>query len=448
MLFNVILAVSDNNGIGYQNTIPWNCPEDLQLFKEKTQDSILIVGRKTAQSLPNLLNREIFVVSRSGINYDYKNNVSIFPTFETALDMAISSNKKIFVAGGLELYLYVFHNYKKDFILHISRIHESCDCDRYFNEVLDDFAIVTKSLNSSFDHYVMKFLPNGEQQYRNLVNDVLNNGEYRVGRNGEVISSFLKHLKFDLRDGFPLLTTKKMFIRGIVEELLFFLKGETNSKLLEEKNVNIWKGNTSREFLNSIEMSHRKEGMMGPMYGYQWRNFNAPYSEETGRPENKQGIDQLANVVDLINKDPHSRRIMMTVFNPEQVNKGVLPPCHSVIIQFYVSDGFLDSFCYNRSSDIGLGLPFNIASTSLMIMIISKLTSLTPRYLNLSLGDAHIYKTHIQPLREQIKNSFFTPSKIVFPDIKNLSDLNSLISSDFILIDYNHYGPVKMEMSS
>lgn len=450
--FNVILAVCNENGIGYENRLPWKCSEEIKLFKMVTQGSILIIGNKTAKSLPKLNNRILFVITRSPnlLDYsEYNNEITVFNTFESALESANETQRKIFVAGGQELYEYVFYNYRENITVYLSKLRKSYTSDKFFNVSLKEFSVIDFTKFDDFDHYEMIYIPNGEHQYCQLVNDVLSYGERRNSRNGTTISTFAKHLKFDLRNGFPLLTTKKMFLKGIIEELLFFLKGETNSKILEEKKVNIWKGNTSREFLDSIEMTERQEGMMGPMYGYQWRYFNSPYCEETGRPSNSnKGIDQITNVINLLKNDPTSRRILLTDYNPEQSQLGVLYPCHSIIIQFYVQDNNLDTFCYNRSSDIGLGLPFNIASTSLLIMLIAKITKLTPRYLNLTLGDAHIYESHIEPLRDQISRFIYTSPQISFPNIKNISQIENLSYTDFTLENYRYHETIKMEMQA
>jgi thymidylate synthase len=236
-----------------------------------------------------------------------------------------------------------------------------------------------------------------------------------------------------------------MFLRGIVEELLFFIRGETDSKILENKNVNIWKGNTDRKFLDSVGMEDRKEGIMGPLYGYQWRHFNADYDENNTTPLDK-GIDQLQNVIDTIKRDPSSRRILLTSYNPCQSKQGVLYPCHSIIIQFYVSEEFLDMYCYNRSQDLFLGVPFNIASSSLLLLLIAKVVNLTPRYLNIGMGDIHIYKQHYEAVETQLDRLPYRFPKIEIKDVKSLKDIENLKYEDFILIDYLHYPVIKSEM--
>ena len=280
-----------------------------------------------------------------------------------------------------------------------------------------------------------------ELQYLNLLEKVNKNGNLVHGRNGYVKNNFCNHLKFDLRNGFPLLTTKKMFIRGIVEELLFFIRGQTDTKILEKKNVNIWKGNTSEEFLLKMNLPYTT-GLMGPMYGYQWRSFGATYNKING--ENiTLGFDQIPDLIYNIKNDPYSRRHLLTDYNPVQASEGVLFPCHSIIIQFFVDGSYLDMFCYNRSSDLFLGLPFNIASSSLFLTIIAKMTNLTPRFFNLSLGDCHIYEQHASAVETQLKRAPTPFPKMV---VKDFVCLEQLTFAHFMLEGYNPQEAIKAEM--
>jgi dihydrofolate reductase/thymidylate synthase len=433
-------------GIGLNNELPWGITDELKIFKEKTQNSILIAGRKTAQSLPILHNRLLFVVSRNQSPSNIREFFILFNSVDEAIQEALKMKKNVFVIGGAEIYNYVFEKYKSILNIHVSILKDSYECDTFLREdILKNFYITKKFDHEKFTHYEMVYKEHGEQQYLNLIKDIVGNADLRDTRNSKTLSVFCKHLKFDLRDGFPLLTSKKMFFKGIIEELLFFIRGHTDSSILEEKGINIWKGNTSREFLDNNGFKHRKEGEMGPMYGYQWRYFNARYDPITSQPSEK-GVDQLKEVIDLIKINPSSRRILLTTYNPSQVYEGVLYPCHSITIQFYVQDGYLDMFCYNRSSDIGLGLPFNIASSSLLQMIIAQLTELKPRYFNLTLGDAHIYQNHIEPLKEQIERLCYTFPKLVMPEFKTLMDVERLNFRDFKIEDYRCHEPVKMDM--
>lgn len=460
---NIILAIDENGGIGLKNKLPWFISDELKIFKQKTLNNTLIVGRKTLEELPLLLDRNIFCISKNFKSVRSKNRVVIlFSNIEDAIEESLKLDKEVFVIGGNQIYNYVFQNLKSkyNFKVHISFIKNKFECDTFFDlKNLKDFYITKKDDYELFTHYEMIYQQYGEQQYLDLIKNIIDNGERRTGRNGEIISDFCKHLKFDLRNGFPLLTTKKMFIKGIIEELLFFIRGDTNSKILEEKGINIWKGNTSLEFLEKIGLHNvYKEGIMGPMYGYQWRYFNSPYDltkfvpVNTGLNNNnfidypESGIDQLKNVIDEIKNNPTSRRILLTAYNPAQANNGVLYPCHSITIQFYVQDGYLDMFCYNRSSDCFHGIPFNIPSSALLLVIIAKITFLKPRYLNLTLGDAHIYSSHIEVAKKQLERIPYLFPKIELPEFTSLEEVEKLTFIDFKIVNYNYHPAIKADM--
>lgn len=449
MTLNAILAMTKTGGIGISNkdcaTLAWHVPEELKLFKEKTDNSILIMGRKTVESLPPIFykanNRQIICVSSSKpVHVDVQTYQTVSQALEKAQEISLKENKKIFLCGGVSIYDSITTNttlhisvMKKDYETNVNLLSKT------LNFIRSNFIVVEKKEYEDFTHYVLVYDVNGssnyESEYLTLLDNISNKGVVKFGRNGETLSIFHANLTFDLTKSFPLLTTKKMFWRGIVEELLFFMKGETQTKKLEEKGVNIWKGNTCRQFLDKLGFNDREDGDMGPMYGYQWRNFNGS------------GLDQLQNCIDLIKNDPDSRRILLTDFNPLQAHQGVLYPCHSIIIQFYVEGDYLDMFCYNRSSDMFLGIPFNIASSSLFLTIIAKLTNKTARYFHLTLGDAHIYREHTLQVSQQFLTFKHKPPTVkILRDIKTLKDLNDCVSSDFYLNNYTSEPVIKAEM--
>jgi len=450
-MFEVILACTKDCGIGKNNLIPWHCSNEMQIFKKKTIGAVLIVGRKTMDSFPRredsqpLPGRDIICISRSK---NWTTSFTSATSFEDALNVAnrFYPDKRVIVAGGAEIYDIVFKNYKHLISkLHISIMKDNVQCDTFIRELsLSEWGILEEKHHADFTHYVMTYAP-GESNYLKLIRDIPQ--VFRQTRNGETTAVFGKHLTFNLHEhGFPLLTTKKMFFRGIVEELLFFLRGDTDTKLLEAKGINIWKGNTNRAFLDSLGMNERKEGLMGPMYGYQWRFFNALYDEKTGKNLTP-GTDQLALVVDLIRKDPNSRRIIMSSFNAEQAFMGVLYPCHSLTLQFYVHDQFLDMFCYNRSQDLFLGTPFNIASSALLLTLVAKITNKIPGTLFMSLGDVHIYKNHYNLALEQSQRQPYAfPTIKITKDITEITDVEKLTFEDFFLEGYNSHPAIKAEM--
>jgi thymidylate synthase len=443
-MYSIIIATDINGAVGLKGGFPWHCPKNIELFNKitSTRDSkgrkaVLIVGSNTAKTL-NLQNRNVLVIG--------KNTHSYSPT--NALILAESMSDNVFVIGGRITWNTFLHEFpdKLDTV-YVSLINGSHDADSYLSLNMSKYTCMSRKRHDTFESYILKNKTSTETTYMSVLQNIMKNGSDRCGRNGDVRSVFGQHLEFDMKDGFPLITTKKMFFRGIVEELLFFLRGDTDTKTLEEKGVNIWMGNTNREFLDARGMSQRKEGVMGPMYGYQWRHFNAPYDEESSGPKSK-GIDQLKELVDGIKKDPMSRRHLMTDYNPSQVHEGVLYPCHSLILHFYVNcDNRLDMFCYIRSSDTFLGLPFNIASSAMMLYVVSSLTNHTPGRLLISLGDAHIYSSHMEHVETQLKRAPFEfPILNITAKISSLKDIDSLKASDFVISGYKSHPGIKAKM--
>eukprot|EP00249_Psilotum_nudum_P025122 c29381_g1_i3 orf=794-1816(+) len=209
-----------------------------------------------------------------------------------------------------------------------------------------------------------------EYQYLNLIRDIIDNGVEKGDRTGTgTFSKFGCQMRFNLRKNFPLLTTKRVFWRGVVEELLWFISGSTNAKVLQEKDIHIWDGNATREYLDRIGLTDREEGDLGPVYGFQWRHFGAKYTnmhaDYTG-----QGFDQLMDVIKKIRFNPEDRRIILSAWNPADLQLMALPPCH-MFAQFFVANGELSCQMYQRSCDMGLGVPFNIASYALLTCILA-----------------------------------------------------------------------------
>lgn len=434
-MFNLILACTNKFGIGHSGGLAWKCSEDLKLFKTITDQSVLIMGRKTVENLPKLAGRTIICLTKTFLAND-KNSSYICSTFEEGLEKAKSFNKPIFVCGGGILYDYCFKNYIKSIDkFYLSLFNTEYNCDTFVNFNLNDWVIEKEQKYEQFNHYVLNYDLGGEKIYLNLLTEI-SKCTLRQTRNGMVASSFGRQLSFDLTKGFPLLTTKKMFFRGIVEELLFFLSGQTNTKLLEQKGVNIWKGNTSTEFLAKSKLNY-PEGEMGPLYGWQWRNFNGTY------PEGKNGVDQIKQVIHTIKTDPTSRRILLTDYNPCQADQGVLYPCHSIIIQFYVDDKYVDLYCYNRSQDLFLGTPFNIASTALLCHIIASVCNLKPRNMLLGLGDVHIYQQHLDLIVSQTERLRYKFPVLKYEPITNIDELSSSL---FSLEGYCSHSAIKAEM--
>jgi thymidylate synthase len=297
-------------------------------------------------------------------------------------------------------------------------------------------------------HFVYKSAPE-EQQYLDLIQDILVNGSLELGRNGNTFVKFGHMMRFSLENGqLPLLTTKRVAYKACLEELLWFLRGQTDARILQERNVHIWDGNASREFLDTRGLTEYPEGILGPIYGFQWRHFGATYCPDTGGPEpTHQGIDQLKQVIDQL-KDPvqrSSRRIIMSAWNPLDLDKMALPPCH-VLVQFHVSNGTqLSCALYQRSCDVGLGVPFNIASYSLLTHLLAKYCGLEAKEFVYFMGNAHIYESHIPGLRTQQERDPLPFPRIQVSDTIKDFPIENITTEDIsFLTPYQHDKEIKL----
>ena len=258
------------------------------------------------------------------------------------------------------------------------------------------------------------------KQYHDLLNHILTNGTQKGDRTGTgTISTFGYQMRFDLNEGFPLLTTKKLHLRSIIVELLWFLRGDTNIQFLKDNNVSIW-----NEWADA-------QGNLGPVYGYQWRSW----------PDGKGGtIDQISNVIQQIKTNPDSRRLMVSAWNVADVDTMALPPCHS-IFQFYVSEGKLSCQLYQRSADTFLGVPFNIASYALLTMMIAQVCDLKLGDFVHTFGDVHLYNNHLDQVKLQLTRDFRPlPTMKINPEVKNIFDFKL---EDFELTNYDPHPHIK-----
>lgn len=282
----------------------------------------------------------------------------------------------------------------------------------------------------------------GEQQYLNILKEIIDSHNVYESRSGLVKKKFVVNMRFDLGNSFPLLTTKRMAWKCIVCELLWMIRGQTDSKILEKQGINIWKANGSRSFLDSRGLFNNRDGDLGPVYGFQWRHYGAEY-RGCEKDYSGQGIDQLANMINLVKNDSSSRRLILNSWNAAQIDQMALPPCH-VMVQFNVSDGKLNSHLTQRSGDMGLGVPFNIASYSLLTCIVAQLTGLEQGEFCYTIADAHVYMDHIPQLLTQIERE-----PLAFPtiDFVNLKSLETLCNENIILNNYNSHCALNMHMS-
>lgn len=262
------------------------------------------------------------------------------------------------------------------------------------------------------------------QQYLDLLRHVLENGTPKNDRTGTgTLSVFGYQMRFNLKEGFPLLTTKKLHVRSIIYELLWFLSGETNIKYLNENKVTIWD-----EWAD-------ENGDLGPIYGYQWRTWTAPDGHT---------IDQISQVVESIKNNPDSRRHIVSAWNVGDLDKMALPPCH-ILFQFYVANGKLSCQLYQRSADIFLGVPFNIASYSMLLIMMAQVTGLRPGEFIHTLGDAHIYNNHLEQVKLQLtREPYPLPSLRLNPNVKSIFDFKF---EDFEIVNYQAHPHIKGEIS-
>ncbi len=262
------------------------------------------------------------------------------------------------------------------------------------------------------------------QQYLDLLHRILEEGKVKTDRTGTGTKSVFGHqMRFNLEDGFPLLTTKKLHLKSIIYELLWFLKGDTNVKYLQEHGVRIW-----NEWAD-------ENGDLGPVYGHQWRSW----------PDHHGGtIDQIQNVIDLIKHHPDSRRMLVTAWNPADIGEMALPPCHC-LFQFYVADGRLSLQLYQRSADTFLGVPFNIASYALLLQMMAQVTGLKAGDFIHTTGDTHLYLNHIEQAKLQLtRTPRELPQMKLNPDVKSLFDFRY---EDFELLNYDPWPHIKAEVA-
>ena len=284
-----------------------------------------------------------------------------------------------------------------------------------------------------------------EYQYINLIKHILDYGTMIEGRNGNALTIYGSSMHFSLEnDTWPLITSKKVAWKTCAKELFWFLKGSTSNSELREQNVHIWDGNGSRDFLDSRGLTNLEENDLGPVYGHQWRFFNASY-ENCNTDYNGKGVDQIKYIIDCLKnpKERYSRRLILSAWNPQQLDEMALPPCH-VLAQFNVIGNKLSCSLYQRSGDVGLGVPFNIASYSLLTHIIAKHCDLQANEFIYHLGNCHIYDDHIEPLRNQVNNVLYPFPKISI--LEKYDNINNYSIKDIKVENYQCNNVIKMEM--
>ena len=544
-MVSIIVAVGNyivNKGypIGRNGGIPWRNSLDLKWFKETTTGHPVIMGRKTFESIGKPLpNRTNIVITKNNDLWTDNDGIRVCDTVEKAIDFAKTIDNEIFIIGGESIYRYVLENNLADKILVDFLAEEVTNATSFFPDVFSSNDWFENSRPLEIEPrkaYAMEYVKqNGidnhvDEQYLNLVNEILEKGVEKDTRAGKTLSIFGKQLKFNLKEGLPMLTTKKMFAKGVIHELLWFLKGDTNIKYLVDNGVHIWDDDAYRYYLTLVDKYNEatqtepeydwfkrtaitklskeefiekvKEGAkawivvdkkayimsslpnafeyeyqfgdLGPVYGHQWRNWN--------------GIDQVKELIDKLRNNPDDRRLMISAWNVSAIPDMALPPCH-YSCQFYTKKmtikerkqwaidnriEFEHYDCYSnpsdeeivemfdkagvpkrklscmwnqRSVDCGLGWSFNLLSYSVLTHMIAQCVNMDVDEVIFSGGDVHVYKNHIEPLKEQLTRNphlYALPTLWLNPEKKNIDDFTY---EDIKIIGYKSYPAIKMPLN-
>jgi dihydrofolate reductase/thymidylate synthase len=475
-MFSSIVAIDSKNGIGKNGSIPWNIPEDLSNFRRVTMGGIVIMGRKTYESIGKPLpGRTNCVISNT---MDKTKGVEIFRCpwdcvlwcQENRVILNSESKKitrEVFVCGGANIYKW-FDDNNLISNTHVTYVKGDFDCDVHYILPLFTYQVTyenhfrgrmfeSKTIDTVCKHtchccyeigaiyYVHHYDNKEEQQILDLMKEIVSLNVKRGDRTGTgTLSIFGRQMKFSLRNNqLPLMTTRPVYVRGLFEELMMYIRGQTDSKILEDKGVNIWKGNTSREFLDSRGLEKLETGDMGHTYGFSFRHFGAEYKgcnvDYTG-----QGFDQVMTLIDGLKNDPNGRRHIISLWEPQHFHNASLPPC-LYQYQFYVANGELSCMMTQRSSDIALALGWNIAAGSILTIILAYYCNMKPGELTWNGGDIHIYNNLINQANINISRV-----PVVYPKIflRHMPTDITLVEFDNLeIVNYNPQSRIKMRMN-
>tara|TARA_B100001057_G_scaffold474506_1_gene540165 strand:- start:228 stop:1667 length:1440 start_codon:yes stop_codon:yes gene_type:complete len=477
-MYNLIACVNKKGLLGQENDLYSTSSTDLHYFSQVTKghnfpkENIVVMGYNTWLSLPSkpLKDRYNIVVTKH--HSEEVTDTCRFPSLDrvfTHLDEIKHNFGEVFIIGGASIYEQCLRDYpgqlNKMYITEIDDSWLGNSESKYFDysDILPRMDIIkqrvekantrmydpesnkyiVKSLNLSFIVYQKKEQINkDEYSYLQLMDLIMKQGSIVEGRNGSTKSVFGEKMVFDLTR-FPLLTTKKMGYKTILRELLWFIKGSTDNQELKDKNVHIWTANASKSFLESRGLAY-EEGDLGPIYGFQWRHFGSEYIDRHTDYSGK-GYDQLTWLINEIKENPTSRRLILSAWNPAALDQMALPPCH-ILSQFYVNvkEGTLSCQLYQRSGDMFLGVPFNIASYAFLTYILCKLTGYKPGKLHHVIGDAHIYEEHDTSVLDQLKR---VPK--IFPTLTisdDLIDIDAIHEDMFTIENYECYSRISAPM--
>lgn len=483
-MLELIVATDNDWGFAKGQGIPWSFKNELKYFANKTKatvnptkKNIVIMGRVTWETIPaknRPLRDRINIIVSTSLSEENRDDLFFVKSIEDAIKISIEMYlskrvERVFIIGGLALYDYAMSSILLSRI-YLTKIHKSYSCDRFFNSTLmlsKSYHVMESSQYTveedrdgsmvplTYMTFESKHKYEGEEQYLAILWNILTYGHIRQTRNSTTRSLFDGSMTFDLSEGFPLMTTKRLPMRWIWEELMFFLSGKTDTNILSKRGVTIWESNTTREFLDKCGLSHYDVGDMGPIYSFPLRHAGVKYinmhHDYTGI-----GFDQVAYVIKTLKEDPYSRRIIMTTFDPSQAGDACLYPCHGIVINFGV-DGSnrLNCIMHQRSADWICGIPWNIASYATLVHLLVEIVNNSDDYhgpvlsvgkLTLNIGDMHVYnrEDHMACAIEQLTRM---PKKYPTFRMKDkISKIEDLKWEQVELINYDAHPSIKVKM--
>jgi dihydrofolate reductase / thymidylate synthase len=467
----LIVAKDIKNGIGKNQDMPWHLRKELSYFKKITTESnnkllknVVIMGRKTWESIPEsfrpLKGRINIILSRTTKNTN-TNDIFFSDSINSALKLLETleniNKENIFIIGGASIYKETLSRCNT---LYITEIYKDFDCDTFFHAIPNEFKLTTVSNfiednNIYFRHITytkentLKEWTNLEEEsYLECMRKIINSGIKKIDRTGVgTLSLFGEMFKYNLRDTFPALTTRRQFLRGIFEELKFYMIGKTDNTILNDKNVTIWNGNTSRSFLDKRGLSHYPEGDMGETYGFNFRHYGAEYKTCKDDYTNK-GFDQLNYAINLIKTNPTSRRIIIDIWNCSTLDKAALPPCLCKY-QFYVNTNKneLDLIIYLRSSDFFLANNWNVCTGAFLVHMVCNLKDieLTPGILTVITADTHLYLNHLDQVNLNLERRPKPFPKLIIKEKKER--LEDFEFTDMTFLGYNPDKSISAKMA-
>ena len=454
-MFSIIVACDKYSGIGSKGSIPWSSPEDMKYFKNKTNNAVVIMGRNTYNSIVKKLgkplpNRTTLLISTQLTQCDIAfDNVLVFDKIEKAVvwccdkqNLPLTHNN-VYVCGGESIYNWFIDN-KLISYEYITKFEFNHACDKYYKEIKQQKnCIRTHQITDGI--ICENVVVNAEENAMlNIMNELFFRANEKSSRAGPVYSLFGRQLKFDLTNNkFPLMTTRRMFLRGIFEELMLYIRGQTDSQILEKKGIPVWTGNTSREFLDKHGLQWLSVGDMGHSYGHSFRHFGAQYNgKETDYTG--EGFDQLEYVIKTLKNNPDSRRMIISLWEPNHMRNTALPPC-LYQYQFYVADKKLSCMMTQRSSDFAVAGGWNVATGALLTIMLAHVTRLSPGELTWNIGDVHLYHNHLSGVSTQInREPRIYPSLYLRDPPDNIEDFSY---ENLQLVNYLPYKKIKYEMN-